>query len=595
MIRHAGLLLTVLGLAAVAVAQPLPTGEWLLHLGRDYPLSAQASVTSADARITLALMQAASRVDPALPDPWYWQADMLAALDRRVDERAVLAEYLRRRPDDVITCLKWVELSTEGMQTAEERAEFYRSVLRDAARFPRELRSDLHRRLAEFHWNRGERGQAEEQARTALAEYAMNFAARRVLDDVQGIEPTPQRELEWALAGMVLNPADSDLAKQIAKQLSIWGLTEQADPWYAHVEQLRVLATGQGSAASQPSPDATAPTRSPPGSQPAPVDVVEMLRDFPMAVLDYPANPSKYLAFNWQMPKSELAPGEPWRCTIRLTNTGPFPITFGEERMLLPELLCSITTRGDQERTSGPTIRLSLQRRLRLVPGESVETTVSIDIGPIRASMIGTPQVMHQVEVVGVLSPVRLELPDGREAWVPAIGGLMAPPLRFRRTAFSATPERLQTLVARAQAERVEERVAALDVLAMLLAERQHLDAGRLRYTALPIDKAAVENAILARAADADWQVRARLTECMRWFVLDDQATRAATRLLGDEHWLVRGLAMRMLADQHREKFVPVLTQMAERDADEWVRFLASALAERLGPATQPAATQPTD
>lgn len=594
MIRHACVVLTLLVLPAVAAGQPLSAGEWLVHMGRDYPLSAQASATDADARITLLFMQAASRVDPTLAEPWYWQADMLAALDRPTEELAALAEYLQRRPDDVITGLKWIELSTETMQTSEQRAEFYRATLRAAERFPRELRSDLHRRLAEFHWNRGERGQAEEQARTALTEFRMNFAARRILDEVQGVEQTPARRLEWALAGMVLNPADAGQARAIGDLLTSWGMTAEAATWHAHAERLRTLATGQASAAGAPAPDEPAATRPAPGAQPAPAEAAAMLRDFPQAVLDYPFNPSKYLSLTWQVPRAELPPGEPWRCTVRLTNLGTFPITFGAERMLLPELLCSISTRGDQERTSGPTVRLSLHRRLRLAPGESIEIATTLDVGPIRASMIGTPQVSQQVDVAGVLSPVRLELLDGREAWVPAIGGMVAPALRFRRTAFSATPERVQALLNGVQSPRVEERIAGLELLAMLLAERQHLDAGRLRYHAQPIDAALVENAILARTGDTDWQVRARLTECMRWFLLDAPATQAATRLLSDDHWLVRGLALRMLADQHREKFLPVLRRVAESDADEWVRTMAAALVERMTPATQPAATQPT-
>lgn len=593
MLRHACCLLTVLFASAAALGQPLTPGEWLLHMGRDYPLSAQASATDADARITLLFMQAAARVDPKLADPWYWQAEMLAALDRPAEERAALAEYLRRRPDDVITCLEWIELSVDTLQTSEARAEFYRATLRDAAQFPRELRSDLHRRLAEFHWNRGERGQAEEQARAAIDEYKMNFKAQRVLDEAQGVEQTPARQLEWALAGMVLNPANREQAQKIGDMLTAWGLTDDAAGWYDHAAKLLKLATGEGSAASQPAQDEPASTRPVAGTQPAPEEVGAVLRGFPRVVLDYPFNPSKYLSMTWQVPKPELPPGEPWRCTIKLTNIGTFPITFGEGYMLIPEVLCSINTRGDQERTSGPTLRFSLYRRLRLAPGESIEETVTLDVGPIRASMIGTPQVTQQVDVVGVLSPVSVELPDGREAWVPAIGGMNAPPLRFRRTAFTATAAHVQAAVARSQAQAAEDRIVGLERLAMLLAERQHLDAGRLHYRVDRVDPAALETAILARVADPDWQVRARLTECMRWFLLDAPATQAAMRLLSDEHWLVRGLALRMLADQHREKFLPVLRGTAETDADEWVRGLASALAERIAPTTQPATTQP--
>jgi hypothetical protein len=574
-------------LAAVAAAEPLPAGEWLVHLGRDYPLSQQASATDADARITLLLMQAAARVDPALAEPWYWQADMLAALARPADARNALREYIRRAPDDVVTALRWIELSMNTLQTAEARAEFCRTTLREAGQWPREVRSDLRRRLAEFHWNRGERVQAQEQAEAALTDYRMNFAARRLLDEILQTPQTPALQLEWALAGMVLDPADASQALAVADLLMSWGMVGEAEPWYQHADRLQALVAGNNPAGERPTPA----TRPAPGTRPAPSEARAMLAAFPRAVLDYPFNPSKYLSLTWQMPASELPPGEPWRCTVRLKNVGTFPITLGTERMLVPDLLCSITTRGDQERTSGPTLSLSLHQRLRLAPGEAIEQTWTLDVGPIRASMIGTPQAAQQVEVAGVLSPVRLDLPDGREAWVPSIGGLTAPPLRFRRSAFRATPDQVQNVIRQSQSQNVSERIAALELLSMLLAEHQHLAAGRLRYSAQPIDAPLVQRAILARAEDADWQVRARLAECMRWFSLDSAATQTATRLLSDAHWLVRGLAVRMLADQHREKFLPVLQRMAESDTDEWVRGIAAALAERITTATQPAGT----
>jgi hypothetical protein len=81
----------------------------------------------------------------------------------------------------------------------------------------------------------------------------------------------------------------------------------------------------------------------------------------------------------------------------------------------------------------------------------------------------------------------------------------------------------------------------------------------------------------------------------MRWFVLDRAATQTATGLLNDGHWLVRGLALRLLADQHREKSLPMLKQVAQSDSEEWVRRMAQALAERLAPATQPAAGPETE
>ncbi|MEP0844648.1 MAG: tetratricopeptide repeat protein, partial [Phycisphaerae bacterium] len=232
MLAHVRRLLGVAIFTAPALAGPLSTGEWLVHLGRDYPLSAQASLTNADAHMTLLLMQAAGRVEPALPEAWYWQADLLFALDQPDQARAALAEYVRRAPDDVAAHLRLIERATDALQTAEERAVAWRQSLKDAAALPREVRSDLHRRLAEFHANRGERQQALAEAQAALADFGMNFAARQLLDQLQGVEQTPAWRLEWALAEMVVNPADAAQAVAIGDLLTTLGLAADAEFWY---------------------------------------------------------------------------------------------------------------------------------------------------------------------------------------------------------------------------------------------------------------------------------------------------------------------------------------------------------------------------
>ncbi|GMU23874.1 MAG: hypothetical protein AMXMBFR13_39520 [Phycisphaerae bacterium] len=768
MIRICCCLAAFLAASGRSPAEPLAAGEWLVDLGRDYPLSPQSGLSNADARITLLFMEAATRVQPELAEGIYWQADLLTALERPADALEAMAGYLRLRPEDGAVWLRWIELSIQVLQSAEDRASFFRELLTRHTSLPEEVTSDLHRRLADFHYNRSERDQAAREAQAALQAYRYNFAARALLETVQQTELTPQRRLEWALAGVLMDPTDPSRIWRVGDLLASWGLTADADRWYdlsiriyevlpgrgvppdlltARAEVLlaqkrfdearelarkaveldgrtvqahRVLARlaqqldrpdearkHQDAAAEvltsilaqsdEPLPpeaaaqiawffasEANAPkdaerlarqalTEAPklalarralgaalrhlnrpeearealtpivdedpwaalelvrllhaaghkqiaadrlrslaarptnqdlrnelarlatewqvsaPATQPAvPEQVTAMLKAFPEAVLDYPFHPEKYLALSWSMPAQELPAGEPWRCSVRLENTGPFPITLGEDGALIPELLCSVSTTGDQSRSSGPVLHLVLTGRLRLMPGESVALTQTLDVGPIRASMIGTPQITHQVEVEGVLSPIRLLLDDGREAWLPQVGGLKPKPLRFRRVGVVATPEKIRELIGQSQSADVSGRIAATELLAMLLAESQHLTAGRLRYSARRIDPAPVQTAVLARVSDPDWQVRVRLAETMRWFILDASATQAATRLLSDPHWLVRGLALRMLADQHSDRFRPVLERAASSDADEWVRRMASSLAERLGPTTRP-------
>jgi len=55
-----------------------------------------------------------------------------------------------------------------------------------------------------------------------------------------------------------------------------------------------------------------------------------------------------------------------------------------------------------------------------------------------------------------------------------------------------------------------------------------------------------------------------------------------AMKLINDQHWLVRGLARRMLVEQFAAKFESVLEGSAASDPDPWVRRFSKALLGRL-------------
>jgi hypothetical protein len=193
------------------------------------------------------------------------------------------------------------------------------------------------------------------------------------------------------------------------------------------------------------------------------------------------------------------------------------------------------------------------------------------------------------------LSPVVLEDDSGGLVYGPTIGGLVADPLEFTRKGITATREKVRALISKSRNGPVSQRIEAVELLAMLLAEKQHISAGRLTYAPRRVDPNLVQSATLAAVSDRDWQVRARLAEALRWFVLDAEAWKTLGQLLSDEHWLVRGLTMRTLADQDHAKFTraePVLTNSAKADPDPWVRSICQALLERHATAT---ATAPAE
>lgn len=758
---RATVLAAVLLLPLVGRSEPLATAPWLVDLGRDYPLSPQASVSDVDAEITLLFMQAAARVDPNLPAAYLWQYDMLAALGRDDVARRALGDYVRLQPDDVGAALRWIALTAATLQTAEERAVFFRTCLK-SDKLPRSVLSDLHRRLAEFYWNRGENAPADAEALAALKADPLNQAARQALETVRGVPETPLLRVEHLLSMIAANPASAGLAQRLGQELTLLGLPTQAERWFQHaiamvallppgqppaellVDQAEALVdAGHLQAASEAAAKAvqtdandprahlvlqrialkrgdTAAARTeveaasriwtnllagstkggldprllaeiawfftrynqqpaeaaklartallgdpnslvaqralgaslrelkqlpeaqlalktaagqdiwagielaqveraagqadaaaarlralatqPAGGEqrdlmqqltrewgvplattrPAPADIQKALAEFPYEILNFPSKPQQYLSALMSVPRQEFSATDPWPCTVTLKNTSPFSITLGDQAMVQPELLCSIVARGDRERTSGPSIRILLNRQIRLRPGETMQVVQTLSVGPIRAAMVATPQVMQEIEVTALLNPMRLMGADGRELWAPAPGGFLLPPLHFKRAAFTAVPEAVNAVVTRSKSGKLDERIAATELLAMLVAERQHLDAGRLSYSVRQIDPAPLRAAFLARAEDPDWQMRARVAEAMRWFVLDKPASQVGTKLLSDSVWLVRGLAMRMMADQYRDKFRSVLQRYAGSAAEAWEKRFAGALLDRL-------------
>lgn len=747
-------------------AGPQTPAAWLVDLGHDYPLSAQASVSDADASITLLFMQAATRIDPDLPAPWLWQHDMLDALGETDAALDALGEYVRRRPEDAMHHRRWIELNVEMRQTAEERAEFLLNLVRNDRLTP-DIASDVYRHLAAFHINRAEWSDARTAIDAAMRLDDLNFEARLLLGHLDDNARSPAATVETLLIMMRASPASPSIAIELGRELERLGLVHDALFWYRHaaavlelltpdhpwpellIHQARALvdagrmdeaarlarevlvlderaveahlllarieralghedeveghlrradetcrrllaeagdrihpdllaeiawfyahdrprpaealqlaraalseapgsriarralgaawrrrdqpdaarealepiadddiwaaielaqvlhAAGETepaadllrAAAGRPAEgeqrDALADLMrawnlAPPATQPAVDEVRAMLDGFPQEVLDYPFEPSRFLSLRLRLGASEILPAEPWSCSIEVRNTGSFPITFGPGLMVAPDVLCTIETRGDRHRSTGPTLHFPLHGPGRLMPGESIDIRRTLNIGSMQASMIGTPQITHEVRVNAILSPRPVLSEEGEESWIPAVGGVSAEPLQFRRAGMQALPAKVREVVAQSRQGESADRVTATERLAMWLAEDQHLQARRLQYAVPRIDAPMVESAFLARARDGSWHVRARVAECMRWFVLSRQATQTASTLLADEHWLVRGLTLRMLADHHGEKFRPVLKRYAEADPDEWVQRMARALLMRLDIAAHP-------
>lgn len=423
------------------------------------------------------------------------------------------------------------------------------------------------------------------------------------------IDPRPQRALEWAARALTLQPEQAVALRAKAAALRMLERHDEArtvveqlpdtDPWAVIEGSQLDYATGRQAEAKQRlRPLTTQPAgnwseqtaalaeewglESAASMPAAAIELRERIGGFDARVLNYPAHPEQYISLDMNMDQSSYAPGEPWWCTFRLTNTGPFPITLGPAGMCRPELICTLNSEGDQPRSSGAVIRISLYQHTRLAVGQSIELRQTVDIGSIRSAMIGTPQQIQKITLSAILSPIFIENEEGRLIARPAVGGLETPAVHFTRRALSAEGDRIDRIGQLVRSHDIDNQIRGCEWLAMLIAEGQHLAAGRLKYQATRVDRVALQDLFLNALHAPPWQVRTRGAEALRWFGLDAQATQAALGLLDDKHWLVRGLALRALADHHRNKFLPVLKRYAAGDDDAWVRELASAMHRRI-------------
>ncbi|MBN1491814.1 MAG: hypothetical protein JXA69_18020, partial [Phycisphaerae bacterium] len=221
--------------ARAAAAEPpgRTEGKWLVDLGREYSQSAQATGTDNDTEMTLAFMQAASRVEPTLAEAWLWQHGLLLALGRESDAVEAIGKYVERQPEDWLAQSRWITLKTDSLQTLEERLAFWRSRL-EATNLPSEVASDLHYRIAEYHYNRRETDAAAKSLDAALTAFPPNLAARQLRVALAGGEPTLSQRMELALAMVRLNPTQPVLLWDVATLLDGEDMDAEAQRWYTH-------------------------------------------------------------------------------------------------------------------------------------------------------------------------------------------------------------------------------------------------------------------------------------------------------------------------------------------------------------------------
>jgi tetratricopeptide (TPR) repeat protein len=723
---------------------PTDMGIWLVNLARHQGhLVGRSDPRSASLQV-IALLEGARQVAPQCAEAHYWLFDLYYRMGRLDAASKALEKYVKLMPSDETARLRLMESELDQRQTAEDRAEYLRAELA-AGGLPKIYASELHRRLAEYFYERREIREAAAEAEEALRLNAMNVPARRLAYEIFGETEGALQRVEMALQLISANPSQANLVWDLGEFLDRLSLHRQAQEWYnraidlhhraearpvpaefwyklavsytrsgdyteakeaadtalkvsptLHLARLlranvlEKLADREAAAAdlaavakaydaqidegatSKPADEAaeiawfycyhhpdkdralklskaameeadpsvlarlaygyalrlngrteegikileplagvdqmaalelakahiergnkaqaisilhkaatiqysgiayelirdlldkygeTAP-QVPPNSK-----VMAALQKFHRDVFDYYQRPGDFLKFTLRFASNEWPVTGPLDVVFRLENIGPFPITFGEGYMARPLVAVSAAVGGSMGTTYKTYLQVMMNARPVLFPGDAVEKTVAVDVGPLREELTCKVSRAMEIELSAMFDPV---YENGELSAGP--GTIKTGPIMAVRAGLDVGPA-AAGLLERASSPEVAERIEAADTIAALLAEAE-TNGDESKTSNLPVD--ALRTALAGLLSDQDWRVRAHALVGAGWSKLDDRTTNAAAQAVRDkESPVVKMLAVRLFAQQHGEKFKPVLDQLSQSDPSRCVRIMS--------------------
>jgi hypothetical protein len=324
-----------------------------------------------------------------------------------------------------------------------------------------------------------------------------------------------------------------------------------------------------------------------PATQPATRRFPEMadtLAAFDRELLEFPLTPERFLHAEVVPEKLSLAPDQPWWAVFKLTNRARFPITLGPDAMVNPVFLLSFTAEGDRRRDYPNLMTVSLDQTRVIPPGGTVRLRRTLDAGPLRRMSRQTPQQLQRITLRVILDA---EQGFGGK-WRAGAFGQQLRPVYFNRLPVRTGPEAFHALFRALSGESHAARFRAIEVLAELLGEKQRATMSKLAYRPSPTPAERIYQALLNGLGSESWEVRVRTLDALQVAGLDAQMVHSAEACLEHPHWLVRLMAVRLLARQG-QAFAETAARIAADDEDELVRELASSYVQRWS-TSQPAA-----
>lgn len=299
-------------------------------------------------------------------------------------------------------------------------------------------------------------------------------------------------------------------------------------------------------------------------------DLAGAVAAFDRDILKFAEAAPTFFSADIQIENLSPGPGAPWWAVFSITNHSRFPITLGGDGMVNPVFLLSFSIEGDRKREYRDLLTVTLDHARVIPPGQSVRLRRTIDAGPVRQVCRLTPQQLQRVSLQAVLDPQR----SASGGWGPSPTGLRVQPGNLNRIPATTTPEAWNAAFDALRSGPDPERFAAIELMAEVLGEQQRAARNLLNYTPARVPTDRIRTALLAALSAEAWELRARTLESLHVAGLDAELLDAVRACLEHSHWLVRMMAVRLLARQGTA-FLGTAERIAQDDDDELVRDLA--------------------
>jgi tetratricopeptide (TPR) repeat protein len=165
-------------------------------------------------------------------------------------------------------------------------------------------------------------------------------------------------------------------------------------------------------------------------------EVLKVIRSADVRYLDMGLAPQKYVEVTLRAAAAKVAPCEPLRVEATLKNIGPIDVPLGQWGLLSPAMSLQAEAAGGATGRFANVPLVSWPAPHYLKPGESVTTTVPLDVGEMDEFLLRHPLDSITIRVSGVLDPLQRG-----DQFISSLPGVQVAPATMERTSLLGDAE----------------------------------------------------------------------------------------------------------------------------------------------------------